>query len=112
MFNIIIHIYFIGFVSLLVLLVGYVTCSILYMTRLSYKDSVEEVNSSKNYLDDKDRPYHNNAWDAAKDRPYHNNAWDAAKYGASKNLGENFITSVIWPFALTSEIVPYIISKL
>jgi len=69
------------------------------MTRLSYKDSVEEVNSSKNYLDD-------------KDRPYHNNAWDAAKYGASKNLGENFITSVIWPFALTSEIVPYIISKL
>jgi hypothetical protein len=40
------------------------------------------------------------------------NEWDAMKYGAKDGDGVRFINSIVWPYALTNDIIPYIVLKL
>jgi hypothetical protein len=68
---------------------SYILASALYTGSCSYSDA---QNALHDYRD--------------KNTNKLSSEWLAVKYGAYTNFGENFWKSIIWPWSLTSDIIP------
>lgn len=81
----------------------YLGCILLYNIHISYIDSRTRLLEFRNR-----KSYHGLSSEVDNIR----NEWQAVKFGATENLYMNLYTSIIWPFTLIGNIIPYIVFKI
>lgn len=83
--------------------IAYFSGSILYSSYMSYCDGVKEL---------EDFIKNGTKYQDYSDDIIYDNEFDAIKYGCNKELGKHLWNGLIFPFSISSNIVPFIVSKL
>lgn len=84
--------------------VGYLFSAVSYCSYLTYNDSLYYLKEFRKVGPDK---FYESYKYSSNERT--NNEFEICKDGAYRNFAGNFCSSVIWPFSMTSHIIPRIV---